>query len=136
MNPTLPNAANVLLKDLVLYDSGLNTAAAGDSSYNGGRLADSTAVVSGGKAIVFSPKPWAAVQFYATNGGWNGSRYAGISFKIAADAPVSVDAAILVGASIATAANPNGVMMVRVRPVRTLPAASRLPSIFARNPST
>jgi hypothetical protein len=111
LDPMLP-AADVLLKDLTLYDSGLNTAAAGDSSYNGGRLADSTTVVSGGKAIVFSPKPWSAVQFYAVNGGWNGSRYTGVSFKIAADSSFAVDPAILVGASIASSADPNGVQKV------------------------
>lgn len=102
-------AAKQLVPDLIIYQSGMS-AAVGDSSYNGGRLADSTTAVAGGRAAVFFPKPGAACQFYFKAGPVNasGGQFAGLAFKLAAGSDFVPAATVRVGIQVATAAEPDG----------------------------
>jgi hypothetical protein len=62
---------------------------------------------------VFQPKPWSALQFYSAKGQVNGSLYQGLAFKMASDVDFFPEASMEVGLTVATAASPSGVMMVR-----------------------
>lgn len=101
-----------LLPDLLIYADGTQGPKVADSSYNGGRLPDSTAVVAGGAAAAFNPAPWAALQWYVVwpHSPLDASKYAGLSFKLAAAAAATLD--VSVGVQVATAAAPDGVPKV------------------------
>ena len=74
------------MPDSVVYAGGAPGAQWADSSYNNGRLADNTSVVTSGAALTFNTVPSGGLQFYVV---WpyaplDGRIYSGISFKLAA----------------------------------------------------
>ncbi|KAL4433698.1 hypothetical protein ABPG75_000139 [Micractinium tetrahymenae] len=109
-------ATQQLVPDLPIYTSGTLSPRFADSSYNGGRLPDSTSVVAGGAAVAFSPVPWAGVQFYVV---WpyaplDARKYDGIAFKLAAASSFVPD--VDVGLQVKTpwvASVPKGVPLKR-----------------------
>lgn len=95
------HAVNPLLPDRLIFAGGL-APGVGDSSYNGGRLPDLTGPsAGGGPAATFNPKPGAGLQFYFAAGAVDGTRFAGLAFRLAADSNFLVDAGVTVGVQVA-----------------------------------